>query len=124
MPKATTILRCCRSIVSVAAIVSASTALAATPEIRIVTSRDMQPTTVEVFGLPAVELARAAKLEPGDALWPQLLTICVLDTDGKLQNPPLVGRYEIVGETVRFTPLFRFRAGMSYEAQLHSISAD
>ncbi len=73
---------------------------------------------VEVNGLsaPLVEALRAASLS--DEEWSRVLWISVYEEETPGENTPAVlGRYEVVGESLRFAPLFGLDAGRRYRVR-------
>ena len=73
---------------------------------------------VEVNGLsaPLVEALRAASFS--DEEWSRVLWISVYEEETPGENTPAVlGRYEVVGESLRFAPLFGLDAGRRYRVR-------
>ena len=99
----------------------ASALHAAEPQIRVVTDSDKRPIAIEAIGWPKDDFARLAKLAKLDAddiaYLSQRLCVYVVDVKGATQPPALAGRYQVVGDVVRFTPQFALRPGMNYQAR-------
>lgn len=94
---------------------------AAPPSIRWVEEVPGRPMGIEVAGLAASQVEELAKLPPEDPRWPAILAVFV-DTDSAATSPgdrlpPMLGRYAVEGESLRFTPRFAFRPGMTYRVE-------
>jgi hypothetical protein len=106
------------TLVACAAACSRSAARESTPAIRLTT-----PTTgsafVEVVGLSDATLDRlaAARYSPQD--WASILRVAV-----DAASPAVVGRYDVVDEALRFTPLFPFERGRSYQVRFDRSRVD
>jgi len=92
----------------------AANCLGAEP-IRIVQGDGGKPTAVEAVGMTPDVLARLAKLPTDDPGLSHILAVYLL-TDGRAQRPEMAGKYEIIGDVLRFTPRFPLRAGLTYRA--------
>jgi hypothetical protein len=85
----------------------------------VVVEKEGQPVAVEGLGLAPEVLARIAAGEDkaaGDSLASHIL---YMQVTAKLGKPPLTkmaGRYEVIGEVLRFTPQFSLKPGLAYEA--------
>jgi hypothetical protein len=98
------------------ALCTSLTALAAEPAIRVVNGPDGKLIAVEALGLSKEDLTGMAR-RPGDDAWiSQRLLMYVMDGD-RIQLPAMAGSYEVVGDAVRFTPLYALRPGLKYQAQ-------
>ncbi len=78
---------------------------------------------VEVSGLDAAQLDRLAHLDPADRRWTDILSVRVSRPAGQPEAAPIVGRREVVGPVVRFTPRYPLLGGMQYNARFHSSAA-
>jgi len=92
-------------------------AYSAEPAIRAVEGKEGKVVAVEAIGLPQEQLAALSKTTADDAGRMQLLALYVLNSQGETQPPAMVGRYEVVGDALRFTPQFSLRPGLRYEAR-------
>src|SRR5262245_42730851 len=88
------------------------------PAIRVVTGVDGKPAAVEAVGLSREVLARLAKLPADDAAFARLLSVYLL-SGGRTQLPEMAGKYEVVGDVLRFTPRFTLRPGLTYQAHYY-----
>jgi hypothetical protein len=87
------------------------------PQIRFNT--ELQPSgVVDVVGLPAASLAALSRATLTDADWQALLSVSVKSggsiTSSAGSLPVVAGKYGVVQEVVRFTPLFPFDEGREY----------
>lgn len=71
------------------------------------------PVAVEVVGLSPADLQRA--VVPTTGVTP--LAVFVVDASGQRGEQPLAGTLEVHGASLRFTPQYAFRPGMTYQAQ-------
>lgn len=94
-----------------------ATGTAAELELRVVADKDQRPTAVEATGFADVRLDALRKLSADDPEW-NLLLVYVLNEQGMAQTPAVAGQYEVFGESVRFTPRYRFSPGAKYVAEL------
>jgi hypothetical protein len=90
---------------------------AAEPNLRVVTGADNRPVAVEAAGLQPDQLTRLTTLPEDDPQWRPLLSIYVKNDRGASELPAVAGRYEVVGNAVRFTPRYAFLPGVKYSAQ-------
>ena len=67
---------------------------------------------VEFVGLSEVTLERLADVRYPSREWSSVLRVAI-----EASSPPVVGRYEVVDEALRFTPLFPFERGRSYQVR-------
>ncbi len=72
---------------------------------------------VEVTGLDAGQLDRLGRLDASDRRWPDILSVRVPRPDGQPEAAPIVGRREVVGPILRFTPRYPLLRGMQYTAR-------
>ena len=101
-----------------AAACSRSAARESTPAIRLSTSGTGQA-YVEVVGLSDSTLDRLADARYSAPEWSSLLRVSVDDA-----SPPVVGRYEVIAQALRFTPLFPFDGGRSYQVRFDQARVD
>ncbi len=73
------------------------------------------PAYIEYVGLPYKELDALAGARYSLQQWSEILHVSV--SDG--QSIQVVGRYEVIDDTVRFTPTFPFDAGRSYNVSFN-----
>jgi len=97
------------TLVACAAACSRSPARETTPAIRL-TTPNAGVAYVEVVGLSNQTLGRLADAGYSQQVWSSILRVAVDST-----SPPVVGRYEVIDHTLRFTPIFPFDRGRSYE---------
>jgi len=97
--------------------VLAAECLAAEPVLRIVRDKSGHAIGFEANGLPEEQLAKLSEDSRG-----QLLAVFVLEK-GKdelpADQPPLLGKYEVDEDNLRFTPRFPFLPGNRYRGRLH-----
>ena len=89
------------------------------PRIQINTSR--QPSSIEVIGLDASELASFTRRQLTDDDWTALLRVSVKPSSGASNReiPPVAGRYAVDGNVLRFTPMFPLDPGREYEVRFN-----
>src|SRR5215207_8172467 len=73
---------------------------------------------IRVSGLSRARRASLQRLAPNDSTWTRLLAVYV-DQPGAT---PIIGRYALTDDDVRFTPRFLFTAGASYRVELDTSS--
>src|SRR5262245_63812120 len=95
-----------------AALLVPTLAAAAEHSLRIVSGPDGKPIAVEALGLSKDQLATLAKRPGDDPDSFPLLSLYVLDARGSTQVPAMAGKYEVVGDALRFTPRFSLRPGL------------
>ena len=95
-------------LVACAAACSRSAARESTPAIRLTSGTGQA--YVEVVGLSDSTLDRLADARYSAPEWSSLLRVSVDDA-----FRPVVGRYEVTAQALRFTPLFPFDGGRSYQ---------
>jgi hypothetical protein len=83
-------------------------------------SRDRPKATVEVAGLDAavLPLLRLPKMTVSD--WRSFLRVRVMPERGQRaaeDQPPVLGKYEVVGSVVRFQPRFPLEPGLRFRAE-------
>ena len=105
-------------LVACAAACSRSAARESTPAIRLSTSGTGQA-YIEVVGLSDSTLDRLADARYSAPEWSSLLRVSVDDA-----SPPVVGRYEVTAQALRFTPLFPFDGGRSYQVRFDQARVD
>ena len=80
-------------------------------------NRDRQ--AVEVRGLDRATARRLERLAPNDSTWPRWVAVYVERTaTDTASTPPVVGRYAISGDRVRFEPRFPFADGVAYRVEV------
>jgi hypothetical protein len=99
------------TLVACAAACSRPAAHESTPAIRFNTSNPAAA-YIEVVGLSDATLDRLADARYSPQEWSSILRVAVDSA-----SPPVVGRYEVVDERLRFTPLFPFDRGRSYQVR-------
>src|SRR5262245_57356349 len=74
-----------------------------------------RPQAVEVRGLDRATLRRLGQLKPDDSAWPRRVAVYVEGgTFDSAPTPPVIGRYSVSGNRVRFEPRFPFAEGVAY----------
>jgi hypothetical protein len=74
-------------------------------------------TAIEAAGWTADQLqAIASQIASGDESLRSRLGIYVLNDNGVPQVPPLMGGFDVVADALRFTPQYRLRPGITYQA--------
>ena len=101
-----------------AAACSRSAARESTPAIRLSTSNAGQ-SYIEVVGLSDSTLDRLADARYSPQEWTSVLRVSV-----DAASPPVVGRYEVAAQALRFTPLFPFDRGRSYQVRFDRSRVD
>ena len=66
---------------------------------------------------PEPGVVRAASRLDARGPWPRVLAVHVVRPDGTVDDTAIAGRYEAAGDALRFTPLFPFDAGRTYEVR-------
>src|SRR5688572_30691254 len=99
-----------RGLVAAAAAVIMTAACGRTPSPEIYLIGASAPAAIEVRGLPRRDLDALAKARPGPDEWRQILRVAVTG-----QALPIAGDYAVVDGTVRFTPMYGFDAGRSFD---------
>jgi hypothetical protein len=84
------------------------------PAIRLVNGT---PLAWEAMGLGQEELAALAQLPGDDPKFVERFSVSVVG-DGQDQPPPMAGKYEVLGDILRFTPQFAMRPGVHYQVKL------
>ncbi|HUQ80136.1 MAG TPA: hypothetical protein VM076_03300 [Gemmatimonadaceae bacterium] len=69
---------------------------------------------VNVSGVPGALRRSVAQLAPNDTIWPRVLGVYV-DQPGAT---PIIGRYSVTRDGIRFTPRFPLTAGTSYRVDV------
>jgi hypothetical protein len=106
------------SLLACAAACSRSAARESTPAIRLATS-GAGVAVIEVVGLSGATLDRLAGARYSAQDWSAVLRVSV-----DAASPPVVGRYEVTKESLRFTPLFPFDRGRMYEVRFDRSRVD
>ena len=105
-------------VIACAAACSRSAARESTPAIRLSTSSAGQ-SYIEVVGLSDSTLDRLADARYSPQEWSAVLRVSV-----DAASPPVVGRYEVTSRALRFTPLFPFDGGRSYQVRFDQARVD
>ena len=105
-------------LIACAAACSRSAARESTPAIRLSTSSAGQ-SSIEVVGLSDSTLDRLADARYSPQEWSSVLRVSV-----DAASPPVVGRYEVTSRELRFTPLFPFDGGRSYQVRFDQARVD
>jgi hypothetical protein len=106
------------TLVACAAACSRSAARESAPAIRFNTTNTGTP-YVEVVGLSEATLERLADVRYSSRVWSSVLRVAI-----DASSPPVVGRYEVVDEALRFTPLFPFERGRTYQVRFDRSRVD
>jgi hypothetical protein len=106
------------TLVACAAACSRSAARESAPAIRFNTTNTGTP-YVEVVGLSEATLERLADVRNSSREWSSVLRVAI-----DASSPPVVGRYEVVDEALRFTPLFPFERGRTYQVRFDRSRVD
>jgi len=92
-----------------------------------VTSPNDRPRVVEVHGLDRSALSRLRLLAPNDSNWTRLVAVYVergagdtASSRAPTSTPPVLGRYSVSGDDVRFEPRFSFTEGVRYRVEVDS----
>jgi hypothetical protein len=101
-----------------AAACSRSAARESTPAIRLNTS-GTGSAYVEVVGLSDSTLDRLADARYSAQEWSSVLRVSV-----DAASPPVLGRYEVIDQALRFTPLFPFDRGRTYQVRFDRSRVD
>lgn len=88
------------------------------PQVRWVDDASGQPVAVEVMGLAPQQIAALQKLSPESSHWSAVLAVFVDGVGAEV--PPILGRYGVEGDRLRFTPQFAFRLGMTYRVEFRA----
>jgi hypothetical protein len=87
------------------------------------------PHAVEVRGLPRSAVRRLERLAPDDSGWPAFVAVYVerpasdsAAPAGVSRTPPVIGRYVVSGNRVRFEPRFPFAAGVAYRVEVDTFA--
>ena len=105
------------SVVACVAACSRSAARESAPAIRLSTNAGVA--VVEVVGLPGTTLDRLSDARYSPQEWASILRVSV-----DASSPPVVGRYEVADAALRFTPLFAFDRGRSYQVRFNRSRVD
>jgi hypothetical protein len=106
------------SLLACAAACSRSAARESTPAIRLTTS-GTGTAVIDVVGLSDATLDRLADARYSAPEWSAVLRVSV-----DAASPPVVGRYEVTKESLRFTPLFPFDRGRMYQVRFDRSRVD
>lgn len=111
------------AVLSVAAVVCAAatcsrSAAGASPHITLVTPSG-GPSVVEVSGLSRAELRALRSGNVTADAWPRVLTVVARQNDGSRAPAPVTGAHAVVGDILRFTPMFPFDPGRQYDITLN-----
>lgn len=98
----------------------AGVVVAGEPALRLVNDEAGRPVAFEASNLvkqdlDRIELATDSSVKSGE----RLLTVHVAASADIADPPAIVGAYSLVGSTLRFTPRFALRPGLTYRAVLH-----
>jgi hypothetical protein len=100
------------------AIFAASAAFADEPPIRLVKDDGGKIVAVEGLGLKKETLTALAK--SSDDEWvSSMLRVFVAGAEGRVQPQAMAGKYEVVGDALRFTPAYPLRAGLKYQVHFY-----
>jgi hypothetical protein len=93
----------------------------ATPRIVLVPDKTPQ-SAIEIHGLSEFHLSEVQKISADDPSWPLRFGLYVANS-GKVDAPPMLGSYAVVGRIVRFKPRFPLERGVEYRAVFHWFAA-
>ena len=112
------ISRClCFLIISLSTTFASSSATTETNEGRFSLRFEPGSGTVEVVGLDEAELNRLKGLDHSAEVWNRILSIRLARSPDQPEAISIIGRYQVVGGALRFTPRFPFVAGSRYVAR-------
>jgi hypothetical protein len=80
--------------------------------ITLVTDPNQKSNTVRVTGLSSAEISSLRQASLSDEQWSALLRVSV--ANGPAEAPPVIGRFDVTGDAVMFTPRFPFDPGREY----------
>jgi hypothetical protein len=89
----------------------------AAPAVRL-TAPERGPAFIEVVGLPASTLSSLSSGTRTAEQWAAILRVSI-----DAGAPPVLGTYEVVARTLRFTPAFPFDPGRPYAVRFHAAAA-
>jgi hypothetical protein len=93
------------------------------PQVRLVHASESIPAHVEIVGLSAAQRATLTRESMTSDEWQRMFSVSVKAQHGSNSAVPIVGRYTIDGDALRFTPLFPFDPGREYEVRFGSTVA-
>jgi hypothetical protein len=109
-------LRVAAVLVGLSGLATAFGAAAAEPlQLQWVDDATGRPVAVEVVGVAPPQVAAWRRLPPDDPSWPAVLAVYV--DEAAAEVPPILGRYTIEGDRLRFTPHFAFRPAVTYRVE-------
>jgi hypothetical protein len=76
-----------------------------------------QAATIDITGLPAAALSDLRRQAPTGEEWTELLRITVAGPPAIVKRPAVLGTYDIVDNTLRFTPQFPLDRGQRYHVR-------
>ena len=77
------------------------------------------PQAVDVRGLDRATVRRLEQLEPNDSTWTRWVAVYVeRPVKDTASTPPVIGRYALSRDRVRFEPRFPFAAGVAYRVEV------
>ena len=88
------------------------------PAVRVLNDKSGRAYAFEAVGLSAVQLSKWAKLDDSHERFSQLFAVYVVDKVTDVDLPAVAGTYSVEASSLRFTPRFSLRPGMSYRAIL------
>lgn len=88
------------------------------PVLRTVADKSGRPIAIEAVGLPTAELAKLTKRDDAQEALGRILSVHVVDDPPDPDRPAMAGRYSVDHGTIRFTPRFSLRPGVTYRALL------
>ena len=78
---------------------------------------------IEVAGIDSGTRDAARRLNPTSDEWAGIFTVRVTNRDGSASATPVAGKYAVIGDVLRFTPLFPFDPGRQYDVQYYGSGA-
>jgi hypothetical protein len=100
-------------------VLGGSLAFASETEILVVKDGDGRPVAFEATGLSPAQLADLSREKPPSPAGG--FAVYVLNDKGEVQRPAILGSYTAAGTTLRFTPRYALRPGLSYLVELFPV---
>lgn len=79
---------------------------------------------VEIIGIRAATLRGVRTRAPSDSGWASAIRVVVDDGSGGSPTPPVIGRYSILRDRIRFEPRFPFTTGVAYRVEVETQRLD
>ena len=97
-------------------LLSSALAHAAETKLRIITDDTKQVIAVEAIGLPEAKLVNLSARNLNDGSGLRLLSMHVAQASKPIDQPPMLGTYQVQGAALRFTPKYPLLPGLNYRA--------